>query len=404
MLSPRDRLPRPSAWILKVVQAATAAACPSLIVEQKARFTEVRFLDQPQWTTSAVTSGFLAGMPGQERSPLPLPLGHLVRGLWSLAWWEGRLFRLSLPGRAGLDWDGRKLKALPAGRGSEIVLQVLSGPFPEPRSQCARFDLDVLAELRQHAYVAPLELRVDGRRLDSLLGPPSSLCVGLLLGSGSGPRLALPPGTFLGGQAFSVPPPAREIQIALRLETRVQGRWFAGLLRRSEPVHLNRIVDGVIAQRLPLGFAPAGLQAEIYLPAGDLQVDATGLRLQEEDREEVDRLCRLLTPDLAQAVLRCHPSWKHQGKRKGLEFTLASASLNALSLVVNPYLTVASVAATVLGGAFLHQELMDSGDTLLGQLRSELGNLNYAWRKRWPEARGSTQRGGKAASTANRTR
>ena len=161
-----SQLPDPSYWILKVVQFATSYGVETMEVKIGRRVTSI---EMPLPTPLSVAQ-MQHGLDSVE--PLPEPaLDHLVTGLRALGGIESKIFVLNLKGPDSsefLFWDGKRLSTKRQDHesdGASLILEISS-------AGSTVWNLDLAARFRRAgealaletlAFVAPLQLKVDGR-------------------------------------------------------------------------------------------------------------------------------------------------------------------------------------------------------------------------------------------------
>ncbi len=169
------QLPRPSQWILKVVQGAVASRATGLDIRLTRADSQVRWqgdpLGSPEEVVQALLRADVEGLRG---------LDALKRGLWTVSLAGQRPFKLSLPGASqSLLWTGDGIELLPCSPADQFQLIVSHFGLEERGadrqrrdSEAAEENATLLKELADAAFVCPIPLQVDGRRLDALQGAP----------------------------------------------------------------------------------------------------------------------------------------------------------------------------------------------------------------------------------------
>jgi hypothetical protein len=163
-----SQLPDPSYWILKVVQFATGYGVKKMDVKVGRRVTSVQMELPAPLSVIQLQQGL------DSVDPLPSPfLDHLVTGLRALGGVDSRVFVLNLKSpdvSEFLLWDGEKLSARQEEQRSPratLTLEVSSkgGSIWNMDWKSRQSRIGEIHALGSRAFIAPLELRVDGRLL-----------------------------------------------------------------------------------------------------------------------------------------------------------------------------------------------------------------------------------------------
>ncbi len=308
------QLPRASAWILKVLQAAVASGAESLMVVTNSKAT--RFVFEPKVPLS-LEELRVALLEVEHRASRPLT--HLATGLRAVGFGDSRPFTLVLDGageRTLFAWDGDQLvsesRELPGGAPSALHLAVsfpaedagraLGGLVRGAGRASAEFD-----ELSYRGQASPIRLTFDGRRLDTMLGAPpepEDHYTSLLSLNWWDPDRS--PNSL---NELSVPPGLRRKQREWRLSDRFTAHGAftlvgdpsltrcRGLAKLNYHYYLPQaaehgtatfkpiprpslchfLIDGAIASSGLLAGAPSPVSCELFLDATDLPTDLTGL-------------------------------------------------------------------------------------------------------------------------------
>lgn len=169
------QLPRPSAWVLKIVQAAVAGRAPKVEFRQDARVTLILFQPRERFTVDDLQSALMTTNICENRS-----LEHLSVALRAAGFGESRPFTLALEGDGWqhlLGWDGKQLSRRsvedPEAREFLIRLGVAYPRDEQGRTLGIRSGKAVAEyqELVNSANICPIPLKVDGRRLDTSVTP-----------------------------------------------------------------------------------------------------------------------------------------------------------------------------------------------------------------------------------------
>jgi hypothetical protein len=299
------QLPRPCAWILKIVSAAQVMGASRLVIRSGSHDVDFQFEGPCTWDYAQVEEAIFDPLTTPDSS-----LDHFKRALWATGLNEMRPFRVLLPGMPqALIWDGRQICYQAASECKGLYLQISHRNVFERSAMAALQVFDnfqrnqVLSdELRDYAFTAPFELSYNGRRFDSLWNCPShgytdqSLPIFLGFNECDAPHLPLSPGTFEAGQVRSrlaklhkkvgpLLPPQKTVQSAcllsihLRADAEADSGWQ---LRRQEPI-LYWVRDGIVVAREILKPGPWSVSAALFASASDLEVDLTGFQLRKDE-------------------------------------------------------------------------------------------------------------------------
>lgn len=166
-------LPRPASWILKVVQAGVLSQAEALEFQQLPCETVCRFQPVGGLSLEDLRRAILKGveLQGQVERALLKALSWLIH--------QGRHpFVLALPGQSqAMFWTGQNLLSIPCTVEAALLLTVshqrrIPGSLNAPLSsiELARANAQLLEELSNFAYMCPIPLRLDQRRLDAVQG------------------------------------------------------------------------------------------------------------------------------------------------------------------------------------------------------------------------------------------
>lgn len=314
------QLPRKSAWILKVVQAAVTANATFLRINQSNQTTTFVFHPgsdiQVDTLKEALLSPTLSG---------PTAVQHLAVGLRAVGFGDGRAFTLALDRgdvRTYFGWNGKQLaqraEQLPEAGPPKLTLGVAFPPEDMGRSLGGLVKSKGRAtteykEVVSNCEVCPIPLILDGRRIDTMqaphsdenLGNTATLSVGWTpYSKGSSlPPLALPKGLplqskswrptdkFTDSRVFFFDGDPNQTQtsclVKLRYGYKVESHRskhtsfkFQSLNRRSSYAWVK---DGVICHREHSKASASPVCFEVYLSADGLRTDLTGFQLQQDD-------------------------------------------------------------------------------------------------------------------------
>lgn len=305
-------LPREFAWVLKIVQAAMAAKCTSITVTQ-----------------SRTSSTFLFEM--EDRALLPT-MQELVRAI----------LQLTLESEKFVDRLGAALRMLVEKSHQSFLLRIDRGEG-DPQSMYAgvyygemsegerskekaqwqhplclrinhvahteenRFLLNLLPvkdqtvplllELERYAYVSPIPITLDGRRLDGILRTGALTwsarkkpirAAGLEIPGDDDPPFSICPG--FANRVFTLNEPSQgaasedeeqrlsEAYFVLSLTT---GRSRQHALERTRRCFVCWVRDGVVVEEELLGCATHSLGLRVYVCANDIGSDLTGFQLSK---------------------------------------------------------------------------------------------------------------------------
>ncbi len=327
------QLPRDTAWILKIVQAAVRCGAPGLDIRQTSTDTEFRFRCPESWTLEALDAALVDPENSED-----LGLDHLKRGLWSVGINGLRPFHCSLPGAdKALVWNGKDFHQPPCQVTPDFHLTVSHRTVYEGKGlpllrsiEAASGNATLARELRDHAFTCPIPLSLDKRRLDAL-----QLCPGhgysktsypayLALASGQLPDLPLPPGTFggydmpSGGDAqlkkllHQVAQPqqiAVAALIAIHVE-RVTENKRTFWRRHQSDHHFYWVRDGVVVSRQSLaGLRTSPVSMAVIASAEGLPSDLSAFSVVQNAETQSRQRDALLAiwPRLQQAQIQLKP-------------------------------------------------------------------------------------------------
>lgn len=312
------QLPRDTAWALKVVQAVVLSGATRLSVRQTGTDTEFHFDPQQAWTLDDLETAFFD--PEVTDNP---GLDHLKRALWSVSLNGMRPFHIALDqAQQSLVWTGhdfRRPDCKPRSGCSLLVSHrtIFEGKgLPIIRSfEAAKGNADLAAELVREAFVCPIPLELDGRRLDALQACPThglrvqSYPVFLGLSSAADlPPFSLPPGSLVKYRPketvdgrldlltqIEVPrQPAAACLISLHIQQVTRNKRTFWEEKAQEPL-LYWVRHGVVVRCEPIRWLyPATVSCAVFASAVGLNSDLTGFGLIE-DAATVERRRRVLT-------------------------------------------------------------------------------------------------------------
>ena len=173
------QLPRPSAWILKIIQAAVASRAESLEIRQNKETTDFIFQAPEELSIEELKQALLS--PEVHGGPA---VEHLAVGLRTVGFGDKRSFTLVSESegiRTLLAWDRKQLsessqrtEAMSHNRLRLLVAfppEDLGKRFAGLAKSTGRAATEYL-EVARNAELCPIPLRFDGRRIDSAAAPP----------------------------------------------------------------------------------------------------------------------------------------------------------------------------------------------------------------------------------------
>ena len=403
------QLPRETAWVSKLVQAAVAGGSSGMAVRQTS--TDIFFVFEPPagWTLNSIEEAFYDPEVCPDRA-----LDHFKRGLWPVSIRDMRPFRLVLPGSTqALIWNGEEFWRHQAKPVKYLELTVShrnrlqGGGLPVLRGiEAARGNAATLRELCENCFTCPVPLKVDGRRLDALQGcpmhgfSPSSYPIRVGLAQAELPDFQ-PPRLTYGGYA---PVNAGESQLNTIFQPKVvvPERISLGLLLcasiekvalgdASRPVPLPRsstlnwVRDGVIVGREALSVSQLSCAAGLFLNADGLEADLTGfglIRSEELQRRQL-AACRAVLPLIRETSVSLDVYVRSVLNRAYLLGGLMFLGGLAMS-VVNPISGFFIAGGGATGGAAVTAAVSLSAERALEvSLQRDLRSLQHEWSKRW---------------------
>lgn len=268
----RYALPRESAWILKFVQAATAAGCPELLIFLTRERVELKF---PVATFSPLST-LQANL--DHLNPANLAEDHLFGGLLALK---------ALPGQAYVEQSHQRwkpaepLEPVPTDYGGQQLRVVY---FPKSKSfwytlrHRLRFTLELQRELQEFCYACPVRLMVDGQLLQ--FGVSDLPLVSGLIKGESGSHLdlygQLTTDTGQRTRTYCSWGSNRPSHTAFAVQIRLLDK------HRGNTLSVEWIRSGVVVQKEQLEISgKLSLQARILIPTRGLSFDVTGFSIQE---------------------------------------------------------------------------------------------------------------------------
>lgn len=399
------QLPYADAWLLKVAQAATLSGASYLDIIQTSQETRLEF--DPRLPISSRQFEAIFFDPGCRPKEW---LAALRVGLWSIGVGKGRPFQLRPP-RSGhsLFWDGKDLRTAPTPSYPALQLHVahrshhVGKGWPLLRNLESTWVNAALQEAAASAlYTMPLEVRLNGRRMDGF-----QFCPGHGFSDYDHPigihylklpgfhDLKVPPGSRENlrapthahprlrplSQDFQSRPPATRVQAAALFSAHChyQSGRNGGWRVEARACILCWVRYGVVVQREVFSLPPGSVSLAIFLDADQLATDATGFHIREEDAAPLrDAVCRELTPLLRVQSLR-NPLVNRRQYRRGLR---AAAGLTVGSFLLAPVLPSAAVVGA--GSALAAFVLAGGLGYVDGNLETHLQRLSECWGSEFP--------------------
>lgn len=312
------QLADPGAWILKLLQGAVAAGASEIRVVVKAKETvfsvgpvsEFYVLEETERGTS---HGWKQGMwePHEVEAAFCSPEQHnpalddFVQGLRALAIQQKRSFLLEFQDSlTKLCWDGRTLSpqrqiAKPKGTVLTVSNQSLDAPPLWRRlTGGASQGMEVHRALCERAFLCPVPLTLDGRRLDRLQDccghgwtqRRAVLSVGWSVAP-PGTGFRVPPATL---ECSTPPPGAKGLGVGSQLQRPRSELSTEAKVAWAVAAHLNTAGNdefgseliwfrhGVLLRRERLPLAPGRLSVAAFASADGLKLDLSGLALVED--------------------------------------------------------------------------------------------------------------------------
>lgn len=305
-----------STWILKIVQAAVAWGAQGLVVRQSSTKTTFVFDQAHQ---SFPVFELQQALLSTEPSPIE-SVGHLTVALRAVGQGDGRSWRLTTGRPQALEslaWDGLELTRLgdSRGNGRHVTLEV---DFPKNDRgrrlghlfrSAGRAGEEYL-EVVKRAYICPIPLTFDGRRIDRGehkgsfetgthlayicfgVAPPGKLDEVPELGVPGGvkPPNWRPTDRFSDGRLFCFDgnPEQTETSAFWQLHFHYQIEnllIMPGFDKKFQwkpvkgPSQCHWVRDGVVCQSAHLSPTQTSVSLDLYLSAADLTTDLSGLAL-----------------------------------------------------------------------------------------------------------------------------
>lgn len=369
------QLPRPSAWILKIVQAAVASKAGKVKVSQGKRATEISFEPSEDLLSEDLIRAF--SEPDRQSSRA---IKHLVTGLLCVGPGQNRAFTLSLVGggkASKILWDGARLANQIrdiGGQKKSVVLVVKNCLSRTAQNQNA----DEAEELRRWAHACPALIKLDGRTVDMVedsapIGTPQpkfqwpysrrddwKCWVYVAFGTVE-EHVKIP--------AFSVPPDLskrvkrralsdrltdrRPLLSQLASSQRVSSLWrldyyFGGSDLEGQPRRstCRWLVDGVVIDEHHLSLAERSVALSLYLDGSDLETDLSHFSFQRESDRQRSQRIQSAFQDLSSKFLEVKTELNNASTTAGLKESLLV--IGGCLLAVSPFLFLLHGALSVI--------------------------------------------------------
>ena len=301
----------PSSWILKVVQSAVAWGAERLVVRQSRSATSFTF-DSSSRRFALDELG--RALQSTNRADA-LYIDHLTVALRSVGSSDQRGWRLTVNGEEGLAWDGQTLlyKGLEPGPGPCKIVLTVDFPPADKRGILGRLfrgagrARDEYMQAVEQAYVCPIPLTFDGRRLDRghhhrdlpAHTTVSCLCLGIAPATDDETAtLPLPAGLersgwrptdrFSDGRVFFLDGDPKQGAATsfwkLHFHYRVESFPFPGFASNfswepvKTPSSYHWVTDGILCHSNPIRSRSA-ISVDLYLSGQDLETDISGLSI-----------------------------------------------------------------------------------------------------------------------------
>ncbi|MBS2039660.1 hypothetical protein JST97_32040 [bacterium] len=313
------QLPRPSAWILKMVQAGVVSESPHIIVSHNRQASCFAFASLEPLDPQIIAAGLC-----QVQEPASRIYEYLVLALRGLVG-EQRPFEVRIQNRSRLHrltWDGGQLKREQQEQpGSNLSLVQVVARYTGDQLNHRAIRASEVRELQHNAHACHVPIRLDGLKINDLAFPAGETGQGqtatlLLAGQAPIPGITewerpdylqrLPRPTWnMGRQGHDSQP-----LISVSAPSRISAIWKVVIgygfvddnegrkkTQRVEPCQRCDqcwwIRHGVVVQVDAIsGLFPIGVQ--LYLSADEFETDLGGFQLLESSRRERQRRIDLL--------------------------------------------------------------------------------------------------------------
>ncbi len=368
------QLPRKSAWVLKLVQAAVTSGAPSLAITQSRKTTTFTF--QPRCEIDI--SDLQQALTEVEHSA-PAPIAHLATGLRAVGFGDRRAFTLALETdghRELFGWNLTQLARQSEAQTNQTSTTITLGvAFPAEESgwvlgglmRSAGRVTDEYLELLTSCEACPIPVTLDGRRLDNLnasrkepggeIGTTALLSLGWPTKGNSAselPNLSVPQGIERSDQSIRVTDRFEDsrlfffageesvigasVLIRLNYHFKIDSHRsknssfkFTSIAKTS---YCHWVLDGVVCHRDVLLSKPFATSADIYLSAEGLSTDLSGLTLGDAGERKYRMLCAC--PEVAIQAKRTMEAIKDHVPRPFSLHTALYGTLGIFALLAVP--------------------------------------------------------------------
>jgi hypothetical protein len=416
-------LPRETAWVSKLVQAAVGWGMTRILVAQSKNETQIFFqtrspgqLPTPNELVNALLSGKIV---------LDTPLDHFSLGLRALVEQAGLSFLLVAndgevlpkPIYAGAHFgqmsEGARLDKR-YDRAAGMTLTVRHSPPLSAQSDVSElfglseFGLPIIEELRDYAYASPVPIIYEGRHLEGILDSP-------LLGNSQVPLLQSGLSKLEHSpERLRLPPCFEEKHCSYRSHPRRVRRSYGGekqfacgyiLAAKSPPTNwrerrstLRWVRDGVIVQASSLDTTTQWLSLHLFANAEGLKSDLTGFQLVLGDeffarRAEIlrtlgqeimtwyDRADEFFREDRDEKSQTDDEYEEDRAFRKRVKVLLKGSAAGLMLTLVNPPFGIAATLGSVANAyrqKFLKPHVMSDSkrEHLIGLVKGDLITLS----------------------------
>ncbi len=336
------QLPRQSAWILKIVQAAVVCRSDSLKISQSNDTTTFTF--EPNERVDIATLKHALLSPQVSGTP---EVRHLAVGLRAVGFGDRRAFTLAFDRdavRTFIGWNGSVLveRAEPLPKESRHAIHLgVAFPVEDQGRRLAGLAKSKgratteYSEVVQNGEVCPIPLYFDGLRIDNLRAPCSdridgqsvTLSVGwaphqpqgglmlLPLGLGEKTTQWKPTDRFTDERIFHIDGRVeqREVSSIAKIRYSYKIDHYGSKHRKFEFHSVKRfseyswVKDGVVCHREPSSMEASAVSFQIYLPADDLKTDISGLTIvtnseSEQRKDQARERLRFLMQNTLEAL------------------------------------------------------------------------------------------------------
>ena len=406
-------------WAAKIIQAIVREGnSESIRVKLGSKTTSFHF-QTADWTHADIEAAFY-----DPDVPRNSSLGHLVRGLWSVAIRDKKPFGIKLQNSdIEVHWDTLQLtqrKAAKISKETSISVALYSegqdsGGWLGLTSESASLNLQLSGVFRRKCYTCPLPLTVDGQRTDSLQHSPDygwskqTFPFGIGFVDGNIPEFRIPPGTFKKTKApahdekdaalptFSEGPGGDKSKLAKAVMNCLKARataaaafmlsfsWERCVTEDGHVVHyplktasrIFWVIDGVIVGRELWTEKKTECAVACYLSAEGLETDLSTLSVVDsEEKRSRSKLAQRLIVDREISDLRNLLHADMAEKKIKLKSQLGGVALLIASLGVGYANPIAGSITGIMGlKGILDAGKTDELDFLIKDVKKSLESL-----------------------------